>query len=163
MIFNDESVVMCFLVTGWACELEAVVLVVLAVQGPGLPSLCGPHLESGRVGLSVLTSPCCNVPQAADSECRGNICVSGRSSQPLRKPGQQLKAACRVVIEVVTVWCVPTSHQLGLCLPPGLPLSPQPRTNTHTPGPASSPQPLTFAAHYLQRNLLTQELWAMKI
>ena len=71
----------------------------LAAQGPGLssrvaPSLCGPHLESGRVGLSVLTSPSCDVPQAADSKCRENICMGGGSSQPLRKPGQQLNAAC---------------------------------------------------------------------
>lgn len=36
MIFNDESFVMCFLVTGWACELEAVLLV-----GTGSPGVQG--------------------------------------------------------------------------------------------------------------------------
>ena len=48
--------------TGWACESEAVGHDEQEVRSPGLSSsdatnLCRLHLENGRQGLSVLTSP----------------------------------------------------------------------------------------------------------
>lgn len=113
------------------------------------PNVCSPHPENGRVGPSLLRTTR-NEERARNTKGKHLCGREQGTTQTLRQPGGSLTLPADYRSGTVT-----RSHQLGLRLPRGLPLPPQPREKPRNlPARARPGRPcsLTFVAPELGRS-----------